>query len=245
VVQHLKELLDRGWRVPPARPAFAGQSGSRKATKEDTLYDPGFNLSVKVGDMIAPAGLYASAHDMFAFLIHAGAQIDDGTLEGCSRGFFIENSEVGAKSLRYTSFLYRHVCGNHIVWDVSKVKRTRVRHVGKARDTFEKIFKEIRAATNAAAGRDEERIRRAQRRVIDNDPDQAIQKVFQRLGGMISLVQLQEAFDLAAEYEADTVDPRSVWGFVQGITRLSQQTQFADQRASLDQGAGRILRLFV
>jgi len=109
VVERLLPLQERGWRVPQARPAFPDQPGARPATEADILDDAGFGLSVKVGDMIAPAGLYASAHDMFAFLINEQKRIKDGTEEGLSRGIFFENSEVGDKALRCTTFLYRHV----------------------------------------------------------------------------------------------------------------------------------------
>jgi hypothetical protein len=118
VVEHLMPLLEQGWRVPPARPVFGDQPGTRRATDEDVLDAQGF-LSINVGDWIAPAGLYASAHDMFIFLINERNCIRDGTDAGLSRGVFFENSEVGDKALRCTIFLYRHVCGNHIVWDAS------------------------------------------------------------------------------------------------------------------------------
>ncbi len=84
--------------VPPARPAFPDQPGTRPATEDDVLAVKDF-LSINVGDPVAPAGLYASNHDMFAFLINEENRIDDGSDSGLSRGVFFENSEVGAKAL--------------------------------------------------------------------------------------------------------------------------------------------------
>ena len=47
-----------------------------------------------------------------------------------------------------------------------------------------------------------------------------------------------EAYDLAARSETN---PRSVWGYVQGLTRLSQRLPWQDQRFALDQAASRLL----
>ena len=94
VVKEAMDLKEFGWRVPPARPTFGGSVGARPATEADVLQHKGggFGLSVNVGDMIAPAGLYASDHDLFIFMVNENLRIKDGTPEGLSRGFFIENS---------------------------------------------------------------------------------------------------------------------------------------------------------
>ena len=47
-----------------------------------------------------------------------------------------------------------------------------------------------------------------------------------------------EAYDLAEAFEGN---PRSVWGYVQGLTRLSQRTPWQDGRFALDRAASRLL----
>jgi hypothetical protein len=47
-----------------------------------------------------------------------------------------------------------------------------------------------------------------------------------------------EAYGLAEQYETN---PRSVWGYVQGLTRLSQHTPWQDGRFALDRTASRLL----
>ena len=47
-----------------------------------------------------------------------------------------------------------------------------------------------------------------------------------------------EAYTLAEQYERN---PRSVWGYVQGLTRLSQRTPWQDGRFALDRAASRLL----
>jgi hypothetical protein len=98
IIGKLIPLTEISWRVPPARPAFPDQPGTCPATEDDVLAVKDF-LSINVGDPVAPAGLYASNHDMFAFLINEENRIDDGSDSGLSRGVFFVNSEVGAKAL--------------------------------------------------------------------------------------------------------------------------------------------------
>ena len=61
--------------------------------------------------------LYASDHDLFAFIRHTARTINEpGNPDGLQRGLIAENSEVGASALKLTRFLYREMCGNHIIW---------------------------------------------------------------------------------------------------------------------------------
>jgi len=50
--------------------------------------------------------------------------------------------------------------------------------------------------------------------------------------------QALEAYVLA---ELLQPNPRTVWGYVQGLTRLSQRTPWQDARLVLDTAAGRLL----
>jgi len=47
-----------------------------------------------------------------------------------------------------------------------------------------------------------------------------------------------DAYTLAEQHETN---PRSVWGYVQGLTRLSQNTPWQDTRFTLDRAASRLL----
>ena len=113
ITKRLFRMQDMGWMVPPARPAFPNQPGSRPATEADCIKQPGFWGEVKPGDIIAPAGLYASDRDMFAFFVNPQRELRAGGSQ-LFRGVFISNSEVGDKSFRITKFLMNAICGNHI-----------------------------------------------------------------------------------------------------------------------------------
>jgi hypothetical protein len=56
--------------------------------------------------------------------------------------------------------------------------------------------------------------------------------------GYRSQKQAAEAYALAETHETN---PRSVWGYVQGLTRLSQRTPWQDARFNLDQAASRLI----
>ncbi|MGH9162629.1 MAG: hypothetical protein ACRD2X_21890 [Vicinamibacteraceae bacterium] len=53
--------------------------------------------------------------------------------------------------------------------------------------------------------------------------------------------QAADAYTIADRHEIQT-NPRSVWGLVQGVTRLSQQASHQDARYELDRLAAGLLR---
>lgn len=248
IVDRLAGLESHGWRVPPARPSPSNQTGARPATAADVLTTsshPG--MGVKVGDMIAPAGLYASDHDMFAFLVNEDRRIADGTTDGMSRGFFVSNSEVGnGTALKVTSFLYRHVCGNHIVWGAAEVSELRVIHRGEAGARWDEMAIELRKFADASAAEDESKILTAQQTVIATGKDAVIDAIFAKLrGDGVTRKLLDAGYDAAAHARLTdaTIDPSTVWGIVQGITQHSQTVPHADERARIDRAAGKVLAM--
>ena len=245
VTKRLLDLGDTGWRVPPARPARDNQSGSRPATEADVLSrGKDFWGTVKVGDMIAPAGLYANDHDMFAFLVNENVVIDDGSPGGLARGFFVSNSEVGAAAFKITRFLYRNVCGNHIVWDAKDVQELRIVHTGANDRRFGwKLQAELRQYAAESQAGDVARIESAKRCVLGATKDEVLDSLFGKK--VLPRKTLDLAYDRAIEQEATTRSgsPHTAWGFAQGVTELSQETPYADERVSLDRAAGKVLSI--
>jgi hypothetical protein len=189
--------------------------------------------------------LYASDHDCFAFMVNEDSRIDDGSDGGLSRGFFVSNSEVGAGAFKLTAFMYRHVCGNHIVWDASNVTEVRLVHRGKADQRFgHELAVELRKYATASAAEDQRLVAAAMRYEIGHSKDEVLDALF---GKKIATREKLEIAFVLANYESDQCrnqfSPRSAWGMVQGLTRLSQTTNFADERVELDRAAGRILAL--
>jgi len=243
------EICDRlldlppGWRTPPARPNGADPR-SRPATQADVLDSKGGGggLSISVGDMIAPSGLYASDHDMFGFFINEGARIKDGTDGGMSRGFFVSNSEVGDGSFWFLTFMYRHVCGNHIVWGASGVQELRIPHVGRIRERIDdSLIAEVRKYADASASFDEAMVERAKRFSLGTNKDEVLDLIFGKK--LMSRKQAGAAFEIAQEHDYYDGDARTAWGFAQGVTRLAQQTAHTDRRVDMDRTASKILTM--
>lgn len=242
-----KALMDlpRGWRTPPARPAGFDQQ-ARPATEEDVLSAKGM-LSIQVGDMIAPAGIYASDHDMFAFLVNEEDPVDDGAGNTMSRGVMVWNSEVGAASFGAMRFLYSHVCGNHIVWGAKQVSEIRLRHVGKARGrAMHELRAEMRRYADSSTSDERAIVAKARSFVLGRtreDVGEAVGKLVSKkriapLNGKV----IEAALDTAEEQEDRYGDPRTMWAVVSGITENSQRVGHADRRAQLDRAAGELLR---
>lgn len=248
VIERLVNLEQDGWRVPPARPAFDNQPGARPAKIGDVLRNNkgGNGLGIKVGDMIAPAGLYASDHDMFVFMVNEDNRLEDGSPGGLGRGFFVSNSEVGAAAFKITKFLYRFVCGNHIVWDASEVEELRIRHVGMNDRRFgHRMAFTLRKYAESSATDDQRRITTAKGFILGKDKDEVIDKLFGRR--ILPRKTLEAAYD-AACLDADAGNnssPNTAYGMVQGITALSQSLAggYMDKRMDMDVAAGKVLQM--
>lgn len=245
ITSRLLDMPIHGWQVPPARPARTGQKGTRVATDADVLRGAGFGLSINVGDEIAPAGLYASDHDMFVFMVNNDKRIaEPGNPDGLARGFMVGNSEVGASAFWFLSFLYRHVCGNHIVWGAKQVSEIRIKHIGTADDrAFAEIKGQLLKYANESANDDEARIVTAANFILGASKDEVLDKLFGIKSIGISRQLLGAAYDATVEFESDAVNPNSAWGMAQGLTRVSQDAAYADDRVAADRAAGRVLAI--
>ena len=240
VLDRLIPLQGYGWRVPPARPVRKSQLGTRIATKSDVLDGNKFGLSIREGAPIAPAGLYASDHDMFVFMVNEQSP-ERWHIRGACQRLFVENSEVGAASLSLTTFLYRVVCGNHIVWGATDYSELRIRHVGFADTRYRRqIIAELRKYADRSVSSIEAKIKKARTFEIAKSKDEVLDLIFGKR--ILSRKKAEEAFNEAEKHPEDG-SPRSVWGFSQGITRISQQSPYADERTRLDRSAGKVLQI--
>ena len=187
-----------------------------------------------------PSGAYLGDRDMFLFLVDGNRALDDPTDRtdtGLFRGFILRNSDVGAAALSLDVFLFRAVCGNHIIWGFQHVAGFRRRHVGASiQDAWTTSLDGVRAVLDADTASDRAVVLRATRQELGSDRDAVLEAVVQRLD--LSQKQAAEAYTLAEQYEPN---PRSVWGYAQGLTRLSQRTPWQDGRFALDRAAGRLI----
>jgi hypothetical protein len=248
VTRRLLQLPDY-WRVPPARPYRQGQRGTRPATEADVLAGAQNGLSIRVGDPIAPAGLYASSDgDMFVILVDTTHPIEvPGNPAPLFRAMIIENPEARYRNWSATFFLFEAICGNHILWGVKEMKQFTLRHIGDVSDrALLDLERRMHTIGNAATGELTEGIRSLQLKQIADTRDKVIDAVY-TVSKTKSLQLTRKAIEgsyTAAEEAADVEgSPRSVWGMAQGITRYSQQSPHMDERTQLDRAAGKLLAL--
>lgn len=215
VISRLLELPGKGWIVPRA-----------------------------MDDNERPAGLYASDHDMFAFMVNPGVSIeaDKGGRETLNRGFFVSNSEVGAGALTITLFYYEYVCGNHIVWGASGVQRFRKVHMGAdVRQFANALSSAIVDVTTQGALADQELFQRAHTKEIAKSRAGVVELIAGKK--LLTARAAGEVYDLAEQFTDVHGAPTSVWGFFSGMTRYSQQFAYADQRNTIDVAAGKVLEM--
>ena len=253
VLDRLISLRDEfGLRTPPARspqrdPMEVAKMGgdeipTRIATEADVVAGMEGGVQIKVGDVIADAGIYYGQGDpeLFVFLI-SDKQIQDGSEAGLFRGVFFEQTETMGNSYVASYFLFRGVCGNHIVWGMRDLKEVRVKHVGKARErVVESLEQRVQSFLNRSAAEEEAKIAAAKAHVLGTSDEEVIQTLYVK--GIGTLKQLSTAFALATVYDSD-INPRSAWGITQGLTRLSQTLVYADARTAVDRAAGKVLGL--
>lgn len=220
VIERLMEACDQHTLVP-ARPTFSWTGEKLDDNRE--------------------AALYASDHDMFAFVMSKERGITDGTGRDLYRGFIVINSEVGARSLGILRFYFRDVCGNFIIWGAEKVIEVRMQHRGQIRQKWDEALVQVRQYMDGSGSLDEARIKRA----IKVKLGATKQDVLDRLFGIRSLGLSRKMLD--ASYEAVLPEqdgsPLTQWGLVQGMTRHAQATPYADERQDIDRKAGRVLSI--
>jgi hypothetical protein len=127
----------------------------------------------------------------------------------------------------------------YVIWGFQHLASFRRRHVGTSIEIeCEMSLDAITAALNADTSADRNLLHRAATRELGPSREAVIEAVTKR--GELSQKQANEAYVLAETYESN---PRSIWGFVQGLTRLSQRSPWQDQRFAVDRAASRLLTL--
>jgi hypothetical protein len=214
VAERLMGLEEKGWE--PARP----DSHSLAQDKQ--------------------VALYASDHDMYAMLRQSNAAlVEAGKDAPLWRGIIVENSEVGASALKVTRFLYRYMCGNHIIWGASEVMDLSLRHRGDIAGKWMSFAATLRKWADESSSDEQAKIKAAQTRIIAGTKEQVLDAVFGKRSIGLSRKVIAAGYDAVVPHQDGA--PNSVWGLLQGITRHSQTIPYADERLRVDKAAGKLL----
>lgn len=187
-----------------------------------------------------PRALFASDHDMFAFLQSRERSILDPTGKAhLFRGVIVINSEVGDKALTVMGFNFRDVCCNFIIWGAEKLATIRFAHVGEIGKKWADAQVTIRRYFDTAESFEKARFAEVTKRIAGTKDD-----LLDLLFGKKSTFGLNRK-TLEASYDAvvpdEDGDPLTAWGFAQGVTRHAQTVPYADERSELDRAAGKVL----
>ena len=228
VTKTLVEYLPPGWRNPVA-------------------YARG-----KWGSALEPSGLYASDRDMFAFLIDGGdwapGQPNVGSFsvdgEQFNRGFFVWNSEVGAKTFGWTSFMFDVVCGNHYVWGARNVEQFRARHAGRGASRGLWSFRRYLEVLNENATPEgfAAAVRAAKAEVackVSASKAETLDLAFDKFKRSFTKSEITLALDAMLREEKGVTGTRYDW--LAGFTAVAREMPNADERSALETKASSLL----
>jgi len=246
IAERLLELQEYGWEA--ARPDKRFDGGDPKQCQVcNGINTESLHADLRCqyckGTGRAFPSLYASDHDLFAFISNKQTRVSEAGTDGLQRGVIFGNSEVGDSSIWAMRFLYREMCGNHIIWGAKKVMEFRMSHLGSVRRAFNVYAAEIKRYAEESASDEEAQIASARWKNIAATKEQVLDAVFNALKGQkVSRKTLEASYD-AVNVQQDG-PASSVWGFVQGMTRHSQTVPYAEQRQTIDEAAGKLIDAF-
>ena len=241
-------ILVRGSSFIPTIRAWTSETYGRAwdadlygTVKETFKHDSAWKLPLNWDNV--PDGAYRGDRDSSLLLINGGSIVEDKSLTSAGkdgrifRGVLIRNSEVGQSSVFIDRIMYRYVCGNMQLWGAIYDKRFRRRHVGTnvVRDVIREITTTAQEWTTSDIGQEQ--------RIIDAITSH--QLAFTKEGVIDELQKIGFTKKVATDaYErceqTEPISPFTTWGIVQGLTRLSQDSGYQDQRVALDLQAAKL-----
>ena len=183
--------------------------------------------------------LYASDRDVFLFLVDPVNAIEVGN-DTLFRGFYTWNSEVGAQTFGLSTFLYRYVCDNRMIWGATDVKEIRIRHTRGAPDRFAyEGAGDLNRYAQEGTGRLIESIEKAKAfEVPQADKEgQGWEKWLTNRG--FTGTQAKAAVQTA---KAEEGEARSLWDIINGITANARSIPHTDERIKVETQAGKLMR---
>jgi hypothetical protein len=184
--------------------------------------------------------LYASDRDCFICLVDDQHPIEvPGTngVERLYRGFICRNSEVGAATYVLETFLYRSICDNRNIWGGREVASLKIRHTSGGPMRFMREAKPTLERYLTAGTEDTvQAIRAAQDREVGRSEKDVV--AWLKARGFTG-TESKRAVELAGS--EDGLNPRSLWGVVQGLTAQAHEIPFGDERLDLERRAGKLM----
>ena len=191
----------------------------------------------------ATTTLFASDRDIFLFLVDDKNPIEVGKLKNGDpdlmfRGFYVSNSEVGAKSFRLGTMYLRGVCMNRCLWGVENFQEIKINHTKFALDRFrDEAAPALRDYSNGNSDNLIQGVENAKAQKLAKDDEEMLEFLQKRVG--LSQRMSQAALDRHQEEEDAPV--RTTWDTVQAITAIARDIPYQDNRFEIERKAGQLL----
>ncbi len=238
-----RHLLPNGW--VPAYPTFNIDPATPVEKREKALirtdrYSFSFYFTepkFKDGDGFSnqkATGMTGSA-DIAKAQGFADPRDTDG-LGGLRRGIMVYNGETGHKSFGWQMFLFRNVCSNFNIWDLSEGRTKRVRHTKSVRDAFEVFKEDCRNLSGALSDQEYSFLTKAANTEFAREDEDAIKRL-NRLG----VTNANARAGVEAAHLNINGGNLSVWSVVNGLTWHAKELENEDDRVALSVQAGDVL----
>lgn len=185
--------------------------------------------------------LYASDRDMFVFLADEKNKIEvpnrrDGKAGTMSRGFWVQNSEVGDSVFLFGTFLFDYVCMNRIVWGAADYQEIRIRHTASAPDRWlEELQPALISYANSTASSVTDAIEKA--RDARLTPDKVEDFLSQRFGKRMA----QPLMMIHATEENRPIE--NLWDVTTAATAYARSIGNSNDRVEFERKAGAVMAL--
>jgi len=193
-------------------------------------------------DPLRATTLYASDRDVFIFLVNESKVIEVNG-EKLFRGFYAWNSEVGSATFGLSTFLYRYVCDNRIIWGATNVRELSIRHTGGAPERFAyEGARYLDRYANEGTLQITDQVKRLQAFELPAS-DRAADKENDGWGNWLrargfTTAQSKNAVAAARQEEGQA---RSLWDVIQGVTAYARTIPHTDERVHLEKAAGKLM----
>ncbi|MCC6151440.1 MAG: hypothetical protein IT461_14410 [Planctomycetes bacterium] len=237
-----RHLLPNGW--VPAYPTFNIDPATPVEKREKALirtdrYSFSFYFTepkFKAGDGFSDQELSGMQGSAAIAAAQGFRSPESDGLGGLRKGIMVYNGETGHKSFGWQMFLFRNVCCNFNIWDLSEGRTKRVRHTKSVRDAFEVFKEDCKNLSGALSDQEYSFLAKAAKTEFAKEDEDAIKRL-NRLGVTNA--------NARAGVEAAHLDINggnlSVWSVVNGLTWHAKELENEDDRVALSMQAGDVL----
>ena len=204
---------------------------------------PAWKQGGQLGGEITTGGAYASDHDCFIFMIDGGSLLEAPDGKELHRGFYAWNSEVGDKTVGFSSFYFRKCCGNHIISGGECGVTIKMKHTSTVNERIQGIIGQIGEYMQSSPQEEQRQIQAAYNAKLPEakDPKEFTRELQSLAVKAKANFTNQDLTHAVAFAKAEEGACETVWQLVQGLTAYARTIDWVDKREALEREAGKLL----